>query len=68
MTPTSSWTASATISSGVRLRLEYTIHAGVAQRVGDDLGAAIVTVEPGLAMRTFIGFLATAMSSVTSSA
>ena len=44
------------------------LHAGVAQGVGDDLGAAVVAVEPGLGDEDLHGFLPPAMSSVTSSA
>ena len=45
----SSWIAVSTICSGRLVQAGVDdLHAGVAQRAGDDLGAAVVTVEAGL--------------------
>ena len=44
------------------------LHAGIAQGVGHDLGAAVVAVEPGLGDEDLHGFFTAGTSSVTSSA
>ena len=48
-TSTSSWTAAVTTSSGRAVQAGIDdVHAGVAQRAGDHLHAAVVAVEPDL--------------------